>query len=73
MNARADLRAEATLARLQGVAPGGPSWLREAREAARGRVLVTSTDGQHAVELGDDVAAHVFVVVTPGGAVGTVG
>ena len=46
-----------------GLQPGGT--VRVSRPA-RGRVLVTSTDGQHAVELGDDVAAHVFVVVTPG-------
>ncbi len=51
-----------------GLLPGGT--VRVTRPA-RGVVLVTSTDGQHAVELSDDVAAHVFVVVTQGSAVRT--
>ncbi len=45
-----------------GLVPGGAV---EVSRPARGHVLVTSTDGQHAVELADEVAAHVFVLAAP--------
>lgn len=45
-----------------GLVPGG---LVGVSRPARGHVLVTSTDGQHAVELPDEVAAHVFVHSPP--------
>ena len=41
-----------------GLTPGGTVGV---SRPTRGHVLVTSTDGQHAVELADEVAAHVFV------------
>jgi DtxR family Mn-dependent transcriptional regulator len=56
--AQTDPESMALLAEV-GLAPGGTVGV---TRPGRGRVLVTSTDGQHAVELDDELAAHVFVV-----------
>lgn len=56
--AQTDPESMALLAEV-GLAPGGTVGV---TRPGRGRVLVTSSDGRHAVEMADEVAAHVFVL-----------